>query len=547
MRHNYENNPPVGIDFGTSNSAIAYYVNSKRVQGSQVFYHNDQDSHLIASSVYLEEDDESSIFLVGKAAENKWKNNPTKYANAIKRKIGSENEVFQLGNKTYTPIELASEVFKAVFKDPMEQTEDFFPSGIVVSVPYYYKQSQNDHTLLAINKALSKIYENSTKKELPKVLGLVPEPIAAALYYINNLESSNTINEQKILLFDLGGGTLDITMFKVAVEAQKLHFEVLASDGHANFGGEDFDALLIDYVMDEESIDLNGLSKKEEYRSAKSIKDAVKEAKEILSFSKEAHLMVGNLPNGKSIDLKIKRTIFEQILSGNNKQQRNFGKELQTVLSSSLFKSNVKKEDVNVILLIGSSSQIPYFQNLLKIYFKNAILEVNQDFLKYAVSKGAALYAAYLLDKTHGHNHQAFGKGISYEDSKIVFRTSHDFGIEKQKGQMSVIIPANAIVPAKNSKLFIPTAYTDASQQFVKLDAIKICQGNSNDKKSISYLGFSKKLPPIYTHGRDLETIKIKIDFEAKETTLSAHITIPKSDKNGKDISEQTSISTVSS
>lgn len=551
MPHNYENNPPLGIDLGTSNSAISYYVNSKHIQGSQVYYHNTygsmSDLYLLPSSLYLEEDNEGEdLFLIGKAAENKWENDPTKYASGIKRKIGEKDKVFRLGEKNFSPIDLSSEIIKALFKDPIKQNKNLFPSGIVISVPYYFKQPQNDNTLLALNIALKDVFLKKGENKIPKVLGLVPEPIAASLYYATSLKMMSTINQRKIMIFDLGGGTLDITIFSVTTGGGKFHFEILSSEGSASFGGEDFDEMLMAYIIEEEEIHFKGLSEKLCRRNKKIIKDAVREAKERLSFSKEVDLFVGNLSGERQvIDAKIRRTTFEQILSGKNILQRNFGKELLEAVTDSLIKSNLKKDDIDLVLLIGSSSQIPYFQNLLKKNLKNAQFEERQDFLKYAVAKGAALYAAYLLDKDYGHSHQAFGKSISYEKSEFIFRTPHSYSIEKQRGQLSIIIPANTVVPIKKTKIVVPTAYKDDSKQMVKLDAINIYEGDLKDKDGISVLGFVKEIPAIYVHGRNLSDIKIKIDFEATETTLSAHILIPKSNKHGKDILLHTNISTI--
>ncbi|MDC8003097.1 Hsp70 family protein [Aureisphaera galaxeae] len=548
MNHNYENNPPIGIDFGTSNSAIACFVNTNRMHGSQVYYLNNygskSDPYLLQSSIYLQENSETDHeILIGEAAENKWRHDPTNYVRAIKREIGAIDKTYDLGGKIYSPVELSSEIIKTLFKDPITQGTDFCPSGIVITVPYYYKQPQNDNTLLALNKAIDYTFSKESKK--PKVLGLVPEPIAASLHYVNSLVDT-TIHERNTLVFDLGGGTLDITLFKIIVQAQKLHFEVLASDGHSSFGGEDFDNVLLDYIVNEEGISFENLNEKDRRFEEKTIRDAVKDAKERLSFSNEVSVFAGNLFGNEPIDTSLKRTTFEQLLAGNNGLQRNFGKELLEAVTKSLVKGSVQKDDIDLILLIGGSSQIPYFQTLLKNTFKNAQFEIQQDFLKYAVAKGAALYAAHLLDKDHGHDHQALGKGVSYEDSKIIFRTSHAMGIEKQQGQLSVIIPENTVVPAKNSKTFIPTAYSDASRQTVKLDCIKICQGSTKDIENLTPLGFVEKLPTIYTHGRGLDEIKIEINFEATETQLFAQITIPKSDKNGEDISLHTNISTIS-
>ena len=467
------------------------------------------------------------------------------YAQAIKRKIGDNQVMLSSKEAAYTAIDLSAAILKTLFKDAIRQSEDFFPAGIVVSVPYYFKQHQHDNLLLALKKALKETFSHSRETKIPKILGLLPEPIAAALYYVLNETTSSTINERNVMVFDMGGGTLDITLFRLSLDAVRLHFEILSNDGHPNFGGEDFDEVLMAYMVEKEEVNFEGLSEKVGRFKEKTIRKAVKKAKEDLSFNKEASIITPNLPGNHTIDVLVKRAVFEQLLSGHNVLHRNFGKEVTTSISNCLVKGRLKKEEVDLVLLIGSSSQIPYFQNLLKKSLKNATFVVREDFLKYAVVKGSALYAAYLLDRDFGHNHQAFGKGIHYEDCKIVFKTPHHLGIEKQKGQLSIIIPSNSKVPARKTKVFVPTAYADASRKKVKLDSIKICQGNPNGTNGAISLGLVDRLPTIYTHGRALQDIKIEVDFEATETRLSAHITIPNGNINGEDISLHTNISMV--
>ena len=531
--YDFEKNPPIGIDLGTSNSAIAKWVNTIKMTGSKVYYLNNQDSHLIPSIVYLQEVDGKKDFIVGKEAYKRRISEPENIASSIKREIGYSSKRIRLGDKYMSPINLAAEIIKALFNSAID-TGLRNPAGIVVAVPYYFTQNQNHHTRLALEKAISEIslFNGLPVHERPKVLGLIPEPIAAALSYTS--DHMDIPLNKIVLAIDMGGGTLDITVFKIEITGSSVKFEVLATDGDQKFGGEDFDEALENYIIEKENITFDGLNIKNAKKQKTMIRDAVIEAKERLSFHRQVDLDILNLPGGISVSTTIKRSEFETLLIGQNKSKRNFNAEFKEILNRVLSKSKLTNSSISTILPIGGSTKISFFNKILTTYFPNATFlnqkENEYDSLYLSVSKGAALYAAYLLDKDDKYCYLPFDKDIT-----LITRSSHNLGIKKYDDKFSILVPENSIVPTTYNKIFEPIEYESEANKFAQVYKIEIYQGKNNVVSKNTKIG-EIKLPPIYTHGRKLEDIKINISFNVGVTTLSVSILIPASNKNKQDI-----------
>jgi molecular chaperone DnaK len=536
---NYDFNRPIGIDLGTSNSVIAYYANTLQMKGAQVYNLNTAgrtaDSKLMPSCVFLEEEDGVKEILVGNGALNQKASDPTRFAQAIKRQIGEKSSCIKLAEEYFSPIELSKRIIKALFKDPFSQQPALQPAGIVVSVPYYFKQHQNTNTKEAVQGAIDELFSQLEPADRPPLLSLIPEPVAVAIGYLAE-KSGLVVNDRKILVFDLGGGTLDVTIFNLNISSDAINFEIMISDGDAYFGGEDFDEILYQYILNQEGIDSSNLNDKLKRIQKSKLLDQSREVKEMLSNNKEYSFIIGNLPSGQYIDREVKRGEFESLLAGNNHLDRDFGSEVKDIIDTILMQANIAGSDINQVMLIGGSSRIPYFQNILKTKFPNASLESSPDDMNYGVAKGAALYAAYLLDEVHGHNHQPIGKSIDYKKSEIILKTTHGLGIEKGHGRFSMIVPPNSVVPAKKLKTYKPTSYTDSSQKTVSLNKISVYQGKEKHTKDNTFIG-EVQLPVIYTHGREIQDIPIQIEFEASDTLVQANIFIPNGGENQQDIS----------
>jgi len=524
---NYEANPPIGIDLGTSNSVIARWVNTLRMTGSSVYKLNDQNSFLMPSVVHYDrdEDDSKGQFIVGKLAKTKQVMNPESVVTNVKRRISETSQCIQLGQESFSPSEISSEIIKALFKSPVS-TGLVCPEGIVVSVPYYFTQLQNNNTRLAVETAIRDIpqFSNTT------FLGLIPEPVAATLSFA--MDNLNETRQQNILTFDLGGGTLDVTILRLDISGSYIDFEVLAVDGDDQFGGVDFDQLIESFIIEQESISFDGLDQRTEKLYRNKIQEAAQEAKEQLSATKRFDVYIADL--NQPISLTIKRSMFEKMICGTNAQNRNFSDDLIQILERVEQKAKITSKNIDLILPVGGSAKIPFFQNMLKSRYANATFKnINDDGtdpIFQSVAKGAAIYAAYLLNQKKGYTLLPRDADI-----RIIQRTCHHLGIRTREHHFNVIMPENSIVPDSKDKFFYPVGYKDPDNKLAYTTVIDVYQGKSSDVYENTLIG-KIHLPDIYTHGRPLNSIRIQITFDVDSTVLKVNIIIPESSKNKRDI-----------
>jgi len=536
MPYNYNDYPPTGIDLGTSNSTIAVYKRKTNFVGAEAINLNCNSpaSPLLPSAVFLEDQDDSKNLIVGPTALNYRISHPDMFASSFKRNIGVSEKNIQLGNSFFSSIDLSKEVIKKLLQEKKSQDLGYNPPGIVISVPYNFTHPQKVNTESALKQAIDKVFEETIEAERPKVLGLIPEPVAAAINFTFNNKDKN-LNNHNILVFDFGGGTLDVTICKLSISPNEIKFEVLATDGSEKFGGEDIDDVVEGYLRSNfiEEFDNNGLPERISKMLDQQVRDLSKRSKEQLSYD-ESVTLIEVLKNGKTIDHKIKRKALERLLRGDNIKRRDFSNELNTVLNRLFDKAKIIPESINSVLMIGGSSQIPYVKKKIELKCSKAEFISNREFTEIAVAKGAAIYASYLLDKDHNAKHNAFDKKLSY--GRLIFRTTSKLGIRHSGEIFKTVIASNSTVPAKGDETFYFRGYKDFKRTMVATQKIDVYQGEStliSENKKIGEI----KLPSIYTHGRELKDIPIKIRFEADENFVEVNIFIPKGDENALDIS----------
>jgi len=535
VNYNYNKYPPAGIDLGTSNSVIAVYENKVSFKGARPLdlNCNTPSGPLLPSAVFLEEDNKDHKLIVGPGATGLRISQPEFFATAFKRRIADNSKNIRLGNKYFSAVELSKEVVKKLLAEAISQEPDFAPPGIVVSVPYYFTHIQKKNTELAAEMAIEETFGKNHPDGKPKLLGLIPEPVAAAINYCFNNRETN-YNNHNILIYDFGGGTLDITICRLNISPDKLSFDVLATDGCEKFGGEDLDDVLEAYLREifEEEFDKGKLTNKNARILRQEIRDLAKSAKEQLSYSKKANL-IKVLVNGKTIDAEIKRREFEMLLKGENLQQRDFGGELKDIIDRTIKKAKIKPESIQKVLMVGGSSHIPYFKRIIELKCPSAKYISDTESIETSVAKGAAIYASYLLDITSQSNHNAFNRKLTY--GKLTFRTSHTLGVQKEGELFEPIISSNTVVPASKSKTFYFSGYKNNRREQVATKKIFVYQGESSLVSNNTKIG-EINLPPVYTHNRALKDIPIRITFTADENFVTIKVFIPASDINGNDI-----------
>ncbi len=476
-----EKNPVLGIDLGTTFSAIARWDG----QGTRA-YQTSGGQDTLQSVVYYEPDREELI--VGQVAYKRGVLNPENVAIGVKREMDHANKEISLGDRKFSPIELSSLILKRLYSDVAQKfpNGDFSSRGTVVTVPYYFKANQCENTRKAAQ--LADI----------NCVAILQEPIAASLSYTWQLVRENPEKEraENILVFDLGGGTFDLTLFKLEQTKQNLLFEVLATGGDDRLGGMDFDECLSNLLLKKSNLSLEGLSEKEYRKSRLPLLDQANYAKENLSAEQKSYVTVPYILPGKHIDLEIARAEFEGCI-------QQYFNEIQSIIEKLFATANFEPSAVDRVILAGGSSRIPRMKSLLEdLIGRNKVYANTNPSL--CVAEGAAMYAAYLDDR------EVFGRDIT-----IISRTCHALGVEIAGGKFERIIPANAQTPCDRRKIFGPG--TDNATEV----NINIYQGSAPYVKDNTLIG-TLKIPDLPQKSRD--DLNILVTFKVNMYGTVSHV-----------------------
>lgn len=428
--------PVIGIDLGTTYSCVGILEN-----GNVEIIPNDQGNRITPSYVAFAETSER---LVGDAAKNQAAMNPLNTIFDVKRLIGRRyDEPTVQRDKKLLPFLITSKDDKPHVKVSHNGEEKVFaPEEISAMVLAKLKKTAEEYLGRKVTRAVVTVpaYFNDAQRAATKdagviagldVLRIINEPTAAALAY--GLDKTKE-EEKNILVFDLGGGTFDVTLLTI----DKGVFEVLATNGDTHLGGEDFDQRLMEYFVKLWEKKYGGDIRSDK-RALGKLRREVEKAKRELSTQTQVRVEIESLFNGQDLSESLTRARFEQL------NDDLFKKTLKPV-GKVLKDSGLSKSEVHEVVLVGGSTRIPKIKQLVSEFFdgKEPHTDINPD---EAIAYGAAIQAGILSG-----DEVMTGKGLVLLDV-----TPLSLGIETLGGVMSKIIKRNTVVPTKKSESFTTT------------------------------------------------------------------------------------------
>ncbi len=476
----------IGIDLGTTNSCVSIMDGDK----TKVI-ENSEGDRTTPSYVAFTDDNET---LVGQSAKRQAVTNPSNTLYAIKRLIGrkfdeeavqkdiklvpysivkntNDDAWVEVNGKKMAPPEVSAKILMK-----MKQTaEDYLGAEVkeaVITVPAYFNDSQRQAT-----KDAGKIAGLDVKR-------IINEPTAAALAY--GLDKAS--NEKKVVVYDLGGGTFDVSIIEMTKIDGEQQFEVLSTSGDTFLGGEDFDLRLIDYLVDEFKKD-QGIDLKQDPLAIQRLKEAAEKAKIELSSSSQTDI---NLPyvtadasGPKHMNLKLSRAKLESLVD-------DLVQKTLEPCKTALKDAGVSVSDIGEVILVGGQTRMPKVQETVKDFFnREPKKDVNPD---EAVAMGAAIQAGVL--------------GGDVKDVLLLDVTPLTLGIETMGGVRTPLIEKNTTIPTKKSQVF---STAEDNQPAVTVHVLQGEREVASGNKSLGKFDLSD-IPPA---PRGTPQIEVTFDIDA--------------------------------